>query len=101
MAEPSPLDRLNRYADRNGSDYGPHDRGCVDALRKALTTNPTARGTALREIIRAAYPFGQRKHAPYKAWRRVVREALGIEELRRRRERDARDAASALFTEGL
>lgn len=96
MTDPTPLQRLNRYAERT-HEMGAWENAAVLALRRTLTNNPDARGAKLGQIIRAAYPFGQRKHYPYKAWRRVVREALGLAAIERRKKRDAQDAASTLF----
>lgn len=32
---------------------------------------------ALRKALYAAYPFGERKHYPYKAWLKVINEQIG------------------------
>lgn len=37
---------------------------------------PDATRAECDRVLREAYPFGVRKHWPYKAWRRACREAL-------------------------
>jgi len=45
-------------------------------IRPIVDANPDASDDELRTLLRQAYPFGERKRWPYKAWRRCVREAI-------------------------
>ena len=40
--------------------------------------HPEAAGPELRRLLRAAYPFGQRRYHPYRIWCDEVRRALGL-----------------------
>lgn len=43
---------------------------------KVMCDNPDVSGDDLKKILRESYPFGMRKHWPYKVWLDVVREAF-------------------------
>lgn len=46
-------------------------------ISKVIRQNPGAEPKELRKLIRAAYPFGERKYHPYKIWCDEVNRQLG------------------------
>ncbi len=50
----------------------------VYAIATVQLKNPDAHGDELRDLLRDAYPFGPRKHWPYRVWLACVREACGV-----------------------
>lgn len=46
-------------------------------IAKVIAANPTITDEKeLRKLISAAYPFGERKYFPYKAWCQAVKEVF-------------------------
>lgn len=50
--------------------------GAVRVIDKVVRENPTARGKDLRKLLFDAYPFGIRRHHPYRIWCEEVRRTL-------------------------
>lgn len=48
----------------------------LEVICKVMNDNPTAGPAELRKLLRAAYPFGQRKYHPYKIWCEEQRNAI-------------------------
>lgn len=48
----------------------------LEVITKVMNDNPTAGPAELRKLLRAAYPFGQRKYHPYKIWCEEQRNAI-------------------------
>ncbi len=46
-------------------------------IDRVVRQNPGATAGELRKLVSKAYPFGERKHWPYKQWLREVNERLG------------------------
>lgn len=53
-------------------------------IEKVMKENPDASKEELRKLLSAAYPFGQRKHHPYKMWLDECRKVLGRPAVRNR-----------------
>lgn len=45
-------------------------------IAKVIAANPGKDEQELRKLISAAYPFGERKYFPYKAWLDAVKETF-------------------------
>jgi len=52
-----------------------HANAVIAQVRAA---HPDAAGDELRALLRAAYPFGERRYWPYAVWCQCVREACGL-----------------------
>lgn len=46
-------------------------------IAQVRAAHPDAAGAALRALLHAAYPFGERRYWPYTVWCQCVREACG------------------------
>jgi len=64
-------------------------------IERVLSTMPGASIKEKQVALRAAYPFGERRYWPYRAWRRQVRIALGLQ---KDRTRGARSPHASLDT---
>jgi hypothetical protein len=53
-------------------------RRARDVIRATMLDHPGADGPAMKRLLRAAYPFGERRHTPYKIWLEEVKRALVI-----------------------
>lgn len=53
-------------------------RAC-EVIAVVKQAHPEATGEELRALLHEAYPFGERKHHPYKVWLSCVRDACHIE----------------------
>ena len=42
-------------------------------ILRVMAANPGVTGPELRQLLSAAYPFGERKYWPYRVWCRCVR----------------------------
>ena len=64
-------------------------------IAEVIADNQGATKAELRRLIFDAYPFGPRKHHPYKAWLKAVARAIGEspKEVAARRKREAEIAA--------
>lgn len=58
-----------------GSDWRDHSREVITAITKE---HGIANPDALEKAIRAAYPFGERAHWPYKVWNEEVRRHMSV-----------------------
>lgn len=67
-------------------------------IAEVIEANPDASEAKLRRILLDRYPWGQRKHHPYKIWLDEINVQLGAKDARRRQkaeqERLEQDAKS-------
>lgn len=59
-------------------DIGHWEKLAGPVIDRTIRLNPTADEKALRAALSKAYPFGERRHWPYKVWCRLVRIAIAI-----------------------
>lgn len=54
-------------------------------IREVMQAHPELHGPALMDLLRAAYPFGEKMEGlPYRRWRQEVQAALGVPRRKRR-----------------
>jgi len=52
----------------------------LKVIGRVKAENPGATPEDLRKLVSKAYPFGERKHYPYRAWQAAVLKELGPSE---------------------
>ena len=65
-------------------------------IARVVRENPGVNGEALRPLLQAAYPFGERKYTPYKVWLAEVAAQTGTAKAKAAAKQDE---ASELFKE--
>jgi len=70
---------------------------CRPIIARVIDAHPDASTKELRAALCAAYPFGEKKHQPYKAWCAEVRYQLGLERILQRPKADDLPGQQLLF----